>query len=84
MSVYLQLVDKARNPFKVDYPYYGLFASAEVTAVLNQEQVYECRLRNGHTLRLQKVEKRWIDTGLNHETPLASIIGTSIDDFLRS
>jgi hypothetical protein len=83
MSAFLQLVDKGRNPFKVDYPYYGLFASAEVTAVLNQDQVFECRLRNGHTLRLQKVEKRWIDAGLNHETPLASIIGTSIDDFLR-
>jgi hypothetical protein len=83
MSAYVHFAPRGRDPFQVDYPYYGLFGSAKVTPLQQQEQIYECRLLNGHTLTLKKIEKRWIDTVLNHETPLASVIGMSIDDFLK-
>lgn len=75
-----------RNQFKIDYPYYGLFGSADITPVNDHgELIYKCRLLNGNTIFLKKMEqtKIWIDANLNLETPLSKIIGISIDDFLK-
>jgi hypothetical protein len=75
-----------KKHFKIDYPYYGLFGSADITSVNNNDETfYKCRLLNGTTIFLKKLlqPKKWIDTALNMETPLSSIIGMSIDDFLK-
>jgi hypothetical protein len=76
-----------QDQFKIDYPYYGLFGSAEVTAINNENDiVFKCKLLNGTILYLKKLvqSKKWVDLGVNLETPLASIIGNSIDDFFKS
>lgn len=76
-----------RNQFKIDYPYYGLFGSADITTLNeNGEIIYKCRLLNGSIILLKKLlsSKQWVDVNLNKETPLSAIIGISIDDFLRS
>jgi hypothetical protein len=76
----------SRDQFRIDYPYYGLFGSADVTPINNQEEtIYRCKLLNGSTLYIKKAlqSKKWIDTSLNAETPLSAIIGLSIDDFLK-
>lgn len=75
-----------REQFQIDYPYYGLFGSAIITPVIEAgETVYKCKLLNGTTMFLKKLfqTKKWIDAGLNEETPLSSTIGPSIDDFLK-
>lgn len=74
-----------KDQFKIDYPYYGLFGSALITPVNEaNEVVYRCKLLNGTTIFLKKLfqTKKWIDAGLNSETPLSKIIGISIDEFL--
>jgi hypothetical protein len=74
------------DQFRIDYPYYGLFGSAIITPMYNEEEiVYRCKLLNGTTIFLKKLfqSKMWVDTALNAETPLAKIIGLSIDDFLK-
>jgi hypothetical protein len=40
---------------------------------------------NGTTIFLKKLfqSTKWIDAGVNAETPLSKIIGLSIDDFLK-
>jgi len=83
ISFYNDTVKK--DQFKIDYPYYGLFGSALVTPLDQEgEVVYRCELLNGNTIYLKKFQsKKWIDTGLNLETPLAAVIGISIDDFLK-
>lgn len=76
-----------KNHFKVDYPYYGLFGSADITTISNNDEVvYRCRLLNGSIIFVKKLfqSRKWIDANLNLETPLSSIIGVSIDDFLKS
>jgi hypothetical protein len=76
----------SKDQFKIDYPYYGLFGSAEITPIQNEEEVlYRCRLLNGTTIFLKKLfqTKKWIDAGLNAETPLSETIGIYIDDFLK-
>lgn len=76
-----------RNQFKIDYPYYGLFGSADITTLNeNGEIIYRCRLLNGTIILLKKLlgSKQWVDVNLNQETPLSAIIGISIDDFLKS
>jgi hypothetical protein len=84
-TIYSYLDSTHKNHFKVDYPYYGLFGTAEVTMrTSHPDKIYECRLKNGTIVLLKKIEKRWIDTLVNGETPLAAVLGTSIDDFLRS
>jgi hypothetical protein len=85
MHSFFKLLDsKPKDQFKVDYPYYGLFGTAEVTMENTEEvRVYKCRLRNGETVVLQKVHQKWIDTILQTETPLSHVIGNSIDDFLK-
>lgn len=73
--------------FKIDYPYYGLFGSADITELNeNGETIYKCKLLNGSIILLKKLlsPKKWIDANLNRETALSSIIGMSIDDFLKS
>lgn len=72
--------------FKVDYPYYGLFNSADVTPMKDsKDEVYECKLLNGSIVLLKKLmqPKKWIDASLNTETPLAAVLGMSIEDFLK-
>jgi hypothetical protein len=74
-----------KDQFKIDYPYYGLFGSALITPLSEaNEVVYRCKLLNGTTILIKKLfqTKKWIDAGLNTETPLSKIIGLSIDDFL--
>jgi hypothetical protein len=76
-----------KSHFQVQYPYYGLFGSAEVTAVnSNSEMTFKCKLLNGSIVILKKLlqTKKWIDMALNKETPLSSVLGNSIDDFLKS
>lgn len=76
----------SKDQFKVDYPYFGLFGSAEITPVYEKDEViYECKLLNGTIISLKKLfqTKKWIDAGLNLETPLSITIGLSIDDFLK-
>ena len=76
-----------KGQFKIDYPYYGLFGSADITAIETEQDVtYRCRLLNGMILTLQKQvqPRKWIDLTLNRETPLSYIIGIAIDDFLKS
>ena len=75
------------NEFRIDYPYYGLFGSADITATSDQNEViYQCRLLNGTILRLKKLlgVNRWIDKASNEETPLSATIGNAIDDFLKN
>ena len=75
------------NQFKVDYPYYGLFGSADVTALkTNSEVLFKCKLLNGNIIFLKKQVHpgKCIDANLNLETPLSAVIGTSIDDFLKA
>lgn len=75
-----------KDQFKIDYPYFGLFGSAVITPIYEPEEVvYRCKLLNGTTIFLKKLfqTKKWIDAGLNSETPLSAVIGLSIDDFLK-
>lgn len=84
-SFYTNALDSEQ--FTIDYPYYGLFGSATITPVChNDEIVYMCRLLNGTTIRLMKLfqSKKWIDAGVNAETPLSAVIGLSIDEFLKT
>jgi len=84
MSSYFSLFEtKSSNQFKVYYPYYGIFAMAEVTAIDNSERVYQCKLKNGNTVTLKKIQQKWVDLLLNDVTPLSNVIGCSIDDFLK-
>lgn len=78
--------NRNQNQFKVDYPYYGLFGSADITTVRNENDIiFRCRLLNGTILYVKKLvqQKKWIDLHLNTETPLSAVIGNSIDDFFR-
>ena len=78
---------RSKGQFKIDYPYYGLFGSADITLEGNEiEVVFKCKLLNGSIIFLKKLlqPKKWIDASLNRETPLSAVIGTSIDDFLKS
>ena len=78
---------RIKNQFRIDYPYFGLFGTADVTPVDSDSEVlYKCRLLNGTIVLLKKMlqPKKWIDANLNSETPLSSVIGSSIDDFLKT
>jgi hypothetical protein len=75
-----------RDQFKIDYPYYGLFGSAVITPMNEADEViYRCKLLNGTSILVKKLfqSTKWIDAGLNVETPLSKIIGLSIEDFLK-
>ena len=75
-----------QNQFKVSYPHYGLFGTADVKLLQAEgEPLFECKLMNGAVLWLKKISnsKRWVDAKLNRETPLASTIGMYIDDILK-
>lgn len=84
MSAYsiFKEVNKTQS-FRVDYPYYGLFGTAEVSVVNDYEKVFECKLRNGQTVRLTKIGSKWFDVLQNEETALSSVIGSSIDDHYK-
>ncbi|MGZ5191374.1 MAG: hypothetical protein ACXWCZ_10165 [Flavisolibacter sp.] len=75
-----------RSHFKIDYPYYGLFGSADITPISGENDVvYKCELLNGSIIFLKKLiqPKKWVDANLNSETPLSVVIGRYIDDFLK-
>jgi hypothetical protein len=75
-----------KGEFKINYPYYGLFGSADITPINQEDEIrYQCRLLNGSILHLKKLAhlKKWIDISLNMETPLAAVIGLAIEDFLK-
>jgi hypothetical protein len=75
-----------RSHFKIDYPYYGLFGSADITPINGENDVvYKCELLNGSIIFLKKMlqPKKWVDANLNSETPLSIVIGRYIDDFLK-
>jgi hypothetical protein len=75
------------SQFRIDYPYYGLFGSAEILLIPNGSEVmFRCTLLNGDILFLRKLTqgKKWIDASLNRTTSLSSVIGQSIDDFLKN
>lgn len=85
ISLYRDALDD--NQFRIDYPYYGLFGSAVITPMCDEEGIiYRCRLLNGNTIFLKKnfQTKKWIDAGLHAETPLSATIGLEIDDFLKT
>ena len=86
MHSFFKLLDtKPKDQFRIDYPYYGLFGTADVTMLngASEEKVYQCKLRNGKTVLLKKVHQKWIDTTSEEETPLSHVIGNSIDEFLK-
>lgn len=76
---------RSRYQFIIDYPYYGLFGKAQVKLLEEEgDKVYECKLLNGAMLWLKKItSSKWIDLESGAETPLASIVGTYIDDFIK-
>ena len=77
---------RSQDHFKINYPYYGLFGTADVTTVSEEDEIiFHCRLLNGTILYLKKLlhQKKWIDLNMNTETPLAAVIGNSIDDFFK-
>jgi hypothetical protein len=76
-----------KNQFRINYPYYGLFGTADVTEIINNsETVFRCRLLNGTVLMIKKIitTAKWVDINLNRETPLSLVLGNSIDDFLKT
>ncbi len=85
MSAFYNLERTKKSSFKVDYPYYGLFVTSEVTLVnAGGDCFYECKLRNGKIVILKKVHQKWLDTFISEETALSNIIGSSIDDYLKN
>jgi hypothetical protein len=83
--LYNELRNK-NSQFKIVYPYYGLFGSADITAINKEnELVFRCKLLNGDIVYLKKLlqSRKWIDAILNIETPLSAVIGISIDDYLN-
>jgi hypothetical protein len=74
------------DQFQVNYPYYGLFGTANVRLLSTDgDQLFECKLMNGAVVMLKKItnSKLWIDAQANDRTPLAEVIGMYIDDFIR-
>lgn len=85
MGTFLSYVP-TRNQFSISYPYYGLFGTADVKLLQSEsEPLFECKLVNGAIVLLKKLgnTRKWIDAQLNRETPLSSILGLYIDDFIR-
>jgi hypothetical protein len=75
-----------RDAFRIEYPYYGLFGSADIMPVENGDDIiFKCTLLNGTIIFIRKMaQAKWIDASLNRTTPLSDIIGRSIDDFLKA
>ena len=85
MGTFLSYVE-TRSQFSVSYPYYGLFGTADVKLVQTEgDPLFECKLVNGAIMLLKKISnsRKWIDVQLNRETPLSSVIGMYIDDFIK-
>ncbi|HEU0064038.1 MAG TPA: hypothetical protein VFQ58_03370, partial [Flavisolibacter sp.] len=59
------------NSFRVNYPYLGLFGTADITLISDStELICSCKLLNGNIIRLKKnsISKKWIDTTIDKET----------------
>ena len=85
MGTFLSYV-QPKNQFSISYPYYGLFGTADVKLLQSEgESLFECKLVNGAILLLKKLThtRQWIDAQLNRETPLSSVLGMYIDDFIK-
>ena len=85
MGTFLSYVP-TRNHFSISYSYYVLFGTADVKLLQSEtEPLFECKLVNGAIVLLKKLgnTRKWIDAQLNRETPLSSILGLYIDDFIR-
>lgn len=86
-EILLYTQPRPSGEFKINYPYYGLFGSADITAVEAEEEViYKCKLLNGTVIFLKKnfQTNKWLDASLDKETALSTIMGGSIDDFLKT
>lgn len=86
MGTFLSYAQTA-NHFSISYPYYGLFGTADVKLLQAEENaLFECKLVNGAVVLLKKLSstKKWIDAQLNTETPLSSVLGMYIDDFIKA
>ena len=69
--------------FRIDYPYYGLFRSADVKIIEAEgDVIYQCEILNGSEVWLKKASSRWLDAQSGAETPLARLIGIYIDDYI--
>jgi hypothetical protein len=70
--------------FRIDYPYYGLFRSADVKIIEAEGDVlYQCEMINGTEVWLKKAKsQRWLDMESGSETPLARLLGVYIDDYI--
>jgi hypothetical protein len=85
MGTFLSYV-QTRNHFSISYPYYGLFGTADVKLLQAEgDPLFECKLVNGAIILLKKLanNRKWVDAQLNKETPLSSVIGMYIDDFIE-
>lgn len=85
MGTFLSYVE-TRSHFSVSYPYYGLFGTADVKLLQTEgDPLFECKLVNGAIMLLKKISnsRKWIDVQLNRETPLSSVLGMYIDDFIK-
>lgn len=86
MGTFLSYSKAIEGHFTISYPHYGLFRTADVTLLQNEEDpLFECRLLNGPVILLKKIaqSRQWVDAQLNQQTSLAYIIGMYIDDILR-
>ena len=85
MGAFLSYV-QSTNQFSISYPYYGLFGTADVKLLKSAEELlFECKLVNGSVVLIKKMgqSRKWIDAQLERETPLSSVLGMYIEDFIK-
>jgi len=71
--------------FRIDYPYYGLFRSADIKIIEAEgDVIYQCEILNGSEVWLKKASssQRWLEAQSGAETPLARLLGIYIDDYM--
>ena len=70
--------------FRIDYPYYGLFRTADIKIIEAEgDVIYQCEIINGSEIWLKKAStQRWLDAQSGAETPLARLLGIYIDDYI--
>jgi hypothetical protein len=85
MGAFLSYV-QSKNQFSISYPYYGLFGTADVKLLQSAEELlFECKLVNGAVVLIKKIgqSRKWVDAQLEKETPLSSVLGMYIEDFIK-